>query len=410
MNQLFNLIKQNPFFCVVSVIGTAVSVAFVMTVFMVYNIRTADIAPETHRSRMVDISYGYSFRTADRSNANTGLSYRAATAVLDSLPGAEWVAYIEQSGQRYCGASPEQGKRRALYGIDLNFWKVYDIPLVAGRLFTREEMTAAREVVVITERTARETFGSAAAAVGKTLFVNFLPHRVVGVTVDVSSLFSYAYGEVWKPYRTDEIYAGSEGLRGRFTAVVVARRGVSSAELIAQVDASLARYNATLQEYTLQLPQVRTYAEGQFFPGSFLPPAALFCFFGLILLIVPAINVSGLISSQMSRRLSELAVRKAYGASRVALMNQLLRENLLLAAVGAMAGFALSCVVLWWGKAWMLSDTPGMDNFDVSIGLFLRPSVFAAVFAVCLLFNWMSVFIPAWHATGRPIAEVINGE
>mgnify|MGYP006970641967 FL=1 len=59
-----------------------------------------------------------------------------------------------------------------------------------------------------------------------------------------------------------------------------------------------------------------------------MSPAVTCIILGLILLIVPAINVSGLISSQMSRRMAELAVRKAYGASRSTLMVQLLRENL----------------------------------------------------------------------------------
>ena len=70
-----------------------------------------------------------------------------------------------------------------------------------------------------------------------------------------------------------------------------------------------------------------------------MSPAVTCIILGLILLIVPAINVSGLISSQMSRRMAELAVRKAYGASRSTLMVQLLRENLALAFAGALLGF-----------------------------------------------------------------------
>lgn len=50
------------------------------------------------------------------------------------------------------------------------------------------------------------------------------------------------------------------------------------------------------------------------------------------------------------------------------------------------------------------------NEFDVSVWLFLRPAVFVAVLVVCLLFNLLSVFIPAWHATRRPIAEVLGGE
>lgn len=50
MKQILALIRQNPFFSAVSVIGTAVSITFVMVIYMVYDIQTADLAPESHRS------------------------------------------------------------------------------------------------------------------------------------------------------------------------------------------------------------------------------------------------------------------------------------------------------------------------------------------------------------------------
>ena len=93
MKQILTLIRQNPFFSVVSIIGTAVSIAFVMVVYMVYDIQTANIRPEIHRDRTVYSSYGYYYRRADHSDSNTGMSYRAAHAVFDGLPGAETVAY-----------------------------------------------------------------------------------------------------------------------------------------------------------------------------------------------------------------------------------------------------------------------------------------------------------------------------
>ena len=157
---------------------------------------------------------------------------------------------------------------------------------------------------------AREAFGSAEEAIGKSYFVGFRPKRVVGVTEDVSSLFTFAYGEVWVPYYTKDPAWGSEGLRGGFEAMVLCKPDVSLDEMKQQIESSLDRLNASLTEYELALPDLSTYAERQFFRDDFLNPMATCIFLGLILLIVPAINVSGLISSQMSRRLSELAGAK----------------------------------------------------------------------------------------------------
>lgn len=410
MKQIIALIRQNLFFSVVSIIGTAVSITFVMVIYMVYDIQTANIAPESCRDRMVYSSYGYSYRKSDHSNSNTGMSYRAVYAIFKDLPGAEVITYLGPTYIRYCGASPEQGMRRSTRQVDLNYWRVYDIPVVAGRLFTDEEFDACRDVVVISEQLAREGFRSAEAAIGKTYFVNFKPRRIVGVTKDVSSIFVFAYGELWIPYSTKSTGLDSEGLLGDFEAVALTKSGIDREDLKQQIKQSLARFNETLTEYELELPDLSTYTERQFFRNDTLTPAVTCIILGLILLIVPAINVSGLISSQMSRRMAELAVRKAYGASRYTLMMQLLRENLALAFAGALLGFIFSCLFLWLGKDWMLGDGAPGANFDVSIWLFLRPTVFLAVLVICLLFNLLSVFIPAWHATNRSIAQVIGGE
>lgn len=97
--------------------------------------------------------------------------------------------------------------------------------------------------------------------------------------------------------------------------MALVKPGVGREELKRQIEQSLARFNEILVEYELELPDLSTYTERQFFRNDTMSPAVTCIILGLILLIVPAINVSGLISSQMSRRMAELAVRKAYGAS-----------------------------------------------------------------------------------------------
>jgi putative ABC transport system permease protein len=43
MKQILALIRQNPFFSAVSVIGTAVSITFVMVIYMVYDIPVLEL-------------------------------------------------------------------------------------------------------------------------------------------------------------------------------------------------------------------------------------------------------------------------------------------------------------------------------------------------------------------------------
>lgn len=43
LSQAFNLIRQNPFYSTISIIGTAVTIAFVMVVVMIYDFRTMNM-------------------------------------------------------------------------------------------------------------------------------------------------------------------------------------------------------------------------------------------------------------------------------------------------------------------------------------------------------------------------------
>ena len=80
------------------------------------------------------------------------------------------------------------------------------------------------------------------------------------------------------------------GLRGDFEAVALVKPGVGREELKRQIEQSLARFNETLVEYELELPDLSTYTERQFFRNDTMSPAVTCIILGLILLIVPAIK------------------------------------------------------------------------------------------------------------------------
>ncbi len=56
--QLYHLVADNRLHAVIVIVGTAVTMTFVMMVVMVYDFRTADIAPESDRSRTLYTALG----------------------------------------------------------------------------------------------------------------------------------------------------------------------------------------------------------------------------------------------------------------------------------------------------------------------------------------------------------------
>ena len=103
-----------------------------------------------------------------------------------------------------------------------------------------------------------------------------------------------------------------------------------------------------------------------------------------ILLLVPAINLSSMTLSRMRKRMSEIGVRKAFGATGGELVRQVFFENLLLSLLAGILGLALSYVSTFFidtryvafamglsGSFWLLyadeftfSRYSGMESFQ----------------------------------------------
>ena len=117
------------------------------------------------------------------------------------------------------------------------------------------------------------------------------------------------------------------------------------------------------------------------------------------------------IHAQMQSRLTEIAVRKAYGASNVSVVGRLFSESLLTTVMGGIAGYLLSCLLVWSGRTWLFG-TGGVDLSGIALdgNLLLRPALFFAVLGLCLVFNLLSVGLPAWIAVHRSIASTLKGE
>lgn len=69
------------------------------------------------------------------------------------------------------------------------------------------------------------------------------------------------------------------------------------------------------------------------------------------LLAVPAVSLSGMTGSRIERRLSEMGVRRAFGATRGMLMRQILGENFVFTLLGGVLGLALSCLLVYAGRS-----------------------------------------------------------
>ena len=131
--------------------------------------------------------------------------------------------------------------------------------------------------------------------------------------------------------------------------------------------------------------------------------------------VVPALNLSGMISGRMEKRLPEIGVRKAFGATSCVLFSQIIWENLILTVIGGCLGLIISYGMVLLSKNWLLTllddnVTALPDGVGVSITpqMLFSPVLFMAAFLICVVINLFSAVIPAYLSLRKDIVYSIN--
>lgn len=128
---------------------------------------------------------------------------------------------------------------------------------------------------------------------------------------------------------------------------------------------------------------------------------SLFTAVALVLLIACA-NVTNLLLSRALSREKEIAVRTAMGASRAALIRQLLIESLVLSLSGGLLGLAFA--------HWSVAVLTGLVRTDMPrwININVDAAVLFFTFGVAVLTGVLSGLLPAFRATGVRFAEILK--
>ena len=278
-----------------------------------------------------------------------------------------------------------------------DFDDVLGIRPVIGRFFTPDEdRPNGPPVVVIGYGLWRERFGGAPDVLGRTLRMNGKPHEIIGVLPREGEF----PGEVrfWIPVGGDPAQTyqsyGWLGI-GRLQPAVT----------IADAEADLVRAHATIfdsrDRERIVTPFVRDLRTE--FVRDFKTSASAVFVAVVLLLAVACANVASVMLAHAIARRREMGVRLALGATRVRLLRQLLGENLLLAAMGGVAGVAIGQAALRLIVAAIPENIPRWAQFGLD-GRVIGFAVLASTAAV-FLFGWA----PALHAVRGDLRGAING-
>ncbi len=421
LNQALHLLKENKLLSIISIVGTALAISMIMVIVIVYEVKTANYEPETHRDRMLWVKWAIATkRDKPDWNSCSRPSLKVIKECFYPLKSAEGVTGVYSFQQRLAnipGGTTEL-KCDVSY-TDAAFWKVFDFSFLKGKPYVQEEFESGIKKAVITESLARRLYGSI-DVVGKPIRLSFVDCTISGVVKDVSILAEAAYAQAWVPYTTVKMALSdvwNEGLLGEFRCFILARSSSDFDAIRREVNRNVAILNAGQKEQILDLngqpdtqftQTTRQWANQE---AKVTETVVKYVIVLVILLLVPAINLSGMTLSRMRKRMAEIGVRKAFGATRKELLGQVLYENFVLTILGGVVGLFFSYISILTMKEWLLSTR--MDGFlngtsSLSMGMLFQPSVFLYAFLFCLLLNLLSAGIPAWKASRTNIVNALN--
>ena len=265
------------------------------------------------------------------------LAYRNGSSALEIAP---VYTYSSQGADLTGRAQPE---RVTVLSVGADYFSVLGVRPLAGEPFARADERGAHGVAVISERIWRDYLGASLDAIGRSLPLNGVPHRVVAVLPAGFADPLVPGVDVWTPVDLQTV-ANNQWYNHYLSAIGRLRPGATLAQAQAELTTIAARiasnYPGSRENRSARVTPLQTDTVGSSGPLLWMLLGAV----GL-LLVITCVNVAGLMLARGAAREQELAVRAALGASRWQLARQLVIESLLLALAGGTIGIVCAQAV-----------------------------------------------------------------
>lgn len=333
-----------------------------------------------------------SAKTADYCNASPPnvADWAASVTALDSLGVARDESMVI--------ALPGQPLTSVRGGLaTAGFFQAISLRPALGRVLEPADLDRSRNsVAVISDSMWRERFGADSSVIGRAVSLDGTATRIVGVLPANVYVPEFDGIDVWKPITAGVDNPDVRGWRG-FVAIGRLAADASETTLRQQLENVRARLERTYPDtnagWGIRVVPVRDFVVG---PVG----RTLWVFLGAVALVmmIACANVASLLLVRASARASEFAVRASLGAGRLRLLQQVLTESLVVAALGGAVGLLLGMFITKTLIALAPRDLPRLAEVSVDGRV--------ALFSVALTTVASVIFglAPAYRASRTRIA------
>ncbi len=281
--------------------------------------------------------------------------------------------------------------------ITPGFFKTTGAPLIAGRDFDWSDLYQKKNVAIVSENLAREWWGDAHAALGKRIKDNPTDswREVIGVAGDVyddgmqEKPPAFAY---W-PAMMDHFWTDSTYVT-RFAAFVVRTDRAGTESFLADARRAIWSVDGNLPVFLTRT--VKDYYDQSMQRTSFT--LVLLGIAGGMALLLGIVGIYGVIAYAVSQRTREIGIRMALGAEPAGLRRMFVRDGIVLAGIGAVAGLAAAAGLTRLMKSLLFGVTP------------LDPVTYGAVAALLVAAAALASYVPARRATNVDPVQALRAE
>ena len=422
--QAIELMRQNKLFTGIYIFGTALAIASTTIVAVVIYLDIAPIYPDTNRANVYYLNNSSFKGKNSKSKYVSSYSFKAVNEWFYTLKNVRVVsAEIRSGGIVTVKHNYKNYEFRGAY-TDVNFFDIYNYRFVEGVPFSKSDFDGELRKAVISDKTARELYGTETNAVGKTLRIGYKDYTVCGVIEEPSVIAGESFAEIIVPYTTQEHYRFEHGeiaFLGSFDIKFLVEDKAQAEALRAELVDIFNRFSNSNPDWEIELnglnliSATRRSVDLDGWEEFFSSAGGIMLLIGVfILLLIPALNLSGMISSRMEMRKLEMGVRKSFGATRSSLLKQVMWENLVLTIIGGIVGIVLCWLIIYACKDLLfvsyIGEYASITNVDINITaeMIFAPAVFLFSFGTCVILNVMSAYIPAKRALRCPVVEMLN--
>ena len=354
-------------------------------------------------------------RTAAGIETQTGTVPLLAEALRREMPEIEFVAtttpvpffppFTLAAGGQHLTAVPKYA--------DPAFFQLFSYPLLVG---TPATVLRDKHAIVLSEALATKLFGSPQRSLGQAVKWQMgadsaQTSLVAGVFAGVPRNSSEQFDFVLPFASFKDRMQMSETIKwdddGPFTTYLALKEGADPAQFQAKLAGLLKTKSAQAQAQGRTL-FVRPFAAGYLHgtyengvaTGGRIAYVRLLALIAGLILVIASINFMNLFTAKASRRVKEVGIRKALGASRAALVGQYLTESVVMALLALVVAVGLVQLVLPQFSA--LTGKP--------LALRWEPPLVGAGLALALGTGLLAGSYPAFYLSGFQPAAVLKGK